>query len=290
MEGFARSPGDNFDGLAEKALLRRAIVLRRLGRHTEALAECDRVWDRYATDGEPAAGAQVATAMVLKGKLLGELQRAPEALRTYDSVVAKFGASPILTIVHDVAVALKDKGDLLFAQGRHDEALEAYRDLAARFEGDQTPEIATRVAAARNSEGLTLVALNRLPEALRAYDEVVRRYRSSATAELMAEVAVALVVKGNTLLEKSPSCVDRDDCDRDLRTLLTIHPRTDDLPPVAVNAYVDAALGACRIGRTEDMKEGWSGLWSEWRLHAAMLSQIAGLCYRLTIKETTWIS
>ena len=44
-------------------------------------------------------------------------------------------------------------------------------------------------------------------------------------------------------LEKSPSCVDRDDCDRDLRTLLAMHPRMDDLPPVALNAYVDAAIG-----------------------------------------------
>ena len=243
VEGLARSPGDSVDGLVEKALLRRAVVLRSLGRHAEALGECEKVWDRYAADGEHAAGVQAASAMALKGKLLGELRRAPEALRAYDSMVARFGASPIRTIAHDVAVALKDKGDLLFAQGRHAEALEAYRDVAARFEGGKTLESATRVAAARISEGLTLEALNRLPEALGAYDEVVRRHRSAATPELMAEVAVALVVKGNALLEKSPLRVDSDDCDRDLRTLLAMNPHTDDLPPVAVNAYVDAAIG-----------------------------------------------
>ena len=236
VEGFARYPSDNVDELA-KARLRRAVVLRRLGRHDEALIECDRVWDRYGENGAPAVGAPAAKAMVLKGKLLGELQRAPQALQVYDSVVARFGASP-RTVAHDVAEALKDKGDLLLVQGRHAAALEAYRDLAARFEGDQTPEVATRVAAARIREGLTLEALNRLPEALGAYDEVVRRFRSSATEELLAEVAVALVVKGNALLEKSPSSVDRDDCDRDLRTLLAIRPRTDELPSVVLNAYV----------------------------------------------------
>ena len=243
VEGFAHRPSDNVDGLAEQARLRRALVLRSLGRHAEAIAECDRVWHRCAANGEPAAGAQAAKAMVFKGKLLGELQRPKEALRVYDSMVAKFGASPVPSVVHDVAEALKDKGDLLLAEGQHAAALEAYRDLAARFEGDQTPEVATTVAAARISEGLTLETLNRLPEALAAYDEVVHRYRSSATSELMAQVAVALVVKGNALLEKSPSCVDCDDCARDLRTLLATHPRTDDLPPVAVSAYVDAAIG-----------------------------------------------
>ena len=238
VEGFARCPSDNVDGLAE-ARLRRALVLRCLGRHDEALAECDRVWDRYGDEnGDPAAGAHAAKAMVLKGKLLGELRRAPEALRVYDGMVAAFAASPESTIAHDVAEALKDKGDLLLAQGRPAAALEAYRDLAARFEADETPKIATRVAAARIGEGLALEALSRLPEALGAYDEVVRRFRTSATSELTAQVAVALVFKGNALLEKSPSCVDRDECERDLRTLLAIRPRTGELPPVALNAYV----------------------------------------------------
>lgn len=237
VDGFARYPSDNVDELAE-ARLRRAVVLRRLGRHDEALIECDRVWDRYGENGAPAAGAHAAKAMVLKGKLLGELQRAPQALQVYDSVVAAFAASPVRTIAYDVAEALKDKGDLLLAQERPAAALEAYRDLAARFEADETPKIATRVAAARIGEGLALETLRRLPEALRAYDQVVRRFRTSATSELTAQVAVALVFKGNALLEKSPSCVDRDDCERDLRTLLAIRPRTDELPPGALNAYV----------------------------------------------------
>ena len=33
-------------------------------------------------------------------------------------------------------------------------------------------------------------------------------------------------------------------------------------------------LGVCRIGRTEEAKECWSGLWSDYRLHESMLSQI----------------
>ena len=282
VEGFARCPSDSVDGLAE-ARLRRALVLGRLGRHDKALAECDRVWDRYGENGDPAAGAHAAKAMVLKGKLLGESQRAPEALRVYDSVVAKFGASP-RTVAHDVAEALKDKGDLLLAQGQHAAALEAYRDLAARFEGDQTPEIATTVAAARIREGLILETLNRLPEALAAYDEVVHRYRSSATSELMAQVAVALVVKGNALLEKSPSCVDRDDCARDLRTLLAMHPRTDDLPPVAANAYVDAAIGfSAYLDPTRALEQIQSSSAAQLLLPlATMLQQESGLNPRVS--------
>ena len=35
-------------------------------------------------------------------------------------------------------------------------------------------------------------------------------------------------------------------------------------------------LGVCRIGRTEEAKECWSGLRSDYGLHESMLSQIVG--------------
>ena len=40
--------------------------------------------------------------------------------------------------------------------------------------------------------------------------------------------------------------------------------------------FEDVALGVCRIGRTEEAKECWSGLRSDYRLHESMLSQIVG--------------
>ena len=40
-------------------------------------------------------------------------------------------------------------------------------------------------------------------------------------------------------------------------------------------------LGVCRIGRTEEAKECWSGLRSDYRLHESMLSQMVGLGYPL---------
>ena len=40
-------------------------------------------------------------------------------------------------------------------------------------------------------------------------------------------------------------------------------------------------LGVCRIGRTEEAKECWSGLGSDYRLHESMLSQIVGWGYPL---------
>ena len=43
----------------------------------------------------------------------------------------------------------------------------------------------------------------------------------------------------------------------------------------------DALLGVCRIGRTEEAKECWSGLQSDYGLHESMLSQIVGLGYPL---------
>ena len=43
---------------------------------------------------------------------------------------------------------------------------------------------------------------------------------------------------------------------------------------VAVLAH--GTLGVCRIGRTEEAKECWSGLRSDYRLHESMLSQIVG--------------
>ena len=50
--------------------------------------------------------------------------------------------------------------------------------------------------------------------------------------------------------------------------------------PVLVTEGVAAGaprlLGVCRIGRTEEAKECWSGLRSDYRLHESMLSQIVG--------------
>ena len=44
---------------------------------------------------------------------------------------------------------------------------------------------------------------------------------------------------------------------------------------------IDGLLGVCRIGRTEEAKECWSGLRSDYRLHESMLSQIVELGYPL---------
>ena len=243
VDGFARNPSDNVDGLAEKALLRRAVMLWRLGRHADALAAFDEVWHRYRVGGTLVSAELAASALVRKAKLLGELQRSAEALLVYDKVVGQFGASTVPKSAEYVAVALLRKGDLLRAQGRYAAALDAYRDVAGRFSGHDTPELAVRVAAARINEGHILETLDRLPDALAAYDDIVRRYGPSTVPALRAEVAVALVIKGNALLEQSPSGVDREGCARNLRTLLAMNPGTDDLPPVVAHAYVDAAIG-----------------------------------------------
>ena len=44
-------------------------------------------------------------------------------------------------------------------------------------------------------------------------------------------------------------------------------------------------LEVCRIGRTEEAKECWSGLRSDCRLHESMLSQNVGLGYPLPQHE-----
>ena len=48
-----------------------------------------------------------------------------------------------------------------------------------------------------------------------------------------------------------------------------------DYPPLEYSIYI-GILGVCRIGRTEEAKECWSGLRSDYRLHESMLSQIVG--------------
>ena len=161
VDGFARNPSDNVDGLAEKALLRRAVMLWRLGRHADALAALDEVWHRYRVGSTPAGAELAASALVRKARLLGELQRSAEALLVYDKVVGQFGASTVPKIAEYVAVALLRKGDLLRAQGRNTAALDAYRDVAGRFGKHDMPALAARVAAARVNEGQILETLNR---------------------------------------------------------------------------------------------------------------------------------
>ena len=48
-----------------------------------------------------------------------------------------------------------------------------------------------------------------------------------------------------------------------------------------VEIETNEVLGVCRIGRTEEAKECWSGLQSDYGLHESMLSQIVGLGYPL---------
>ena len=46
------------------------------------------------------------------------------------------------------------------------------------------------------------------------------------------------------------------------------------IPPDFEGKVEWSFLGVCRIGRTEEAKECWSGLRSDYRLHESMLSQI----------------
>ena len=57
------------------------------------------------------------------------------------------------------------------------------------------------------------------------------------------------------------------------------HRRLD--PGVGQDRRRHRCLGVCRIGRTEEAKECWSGLRSDYRLHESMLSQIVELGYPL---------
>ena len=107
-----------------------------------------------------------------------------------------------------------------------------------RFAGIGTPEIEAKVAGALVYRGVILAALNRLPEALEVCDEVVRRYRLSESPEVITQVGCALALTGTSLLERDSSSIDRAACARDLRTLLAILPRRDDLPLQVVHAVI----------------------------------------------------
>ena len=230
-------------------LAQRAYLLWTSGRSEEAVDACDEVVHRFAETEDPVLLAQLASALVTKGRALTALDRPAESVEAYDGVVRRTRETEDPALCAPLVDALFNKGLALEALGRPEEALETYNEVVRRFSDTEDTELLARVAGALVNKGHALDALGHAERAVEAYDDVLRRFSETEEAPLLVVVALALVNKGATLkaLGRAEEAIDL--FDEVVRREVTA------LPMQVAMALVNKGVALEALGRLEEEVE-----------------------------------
>ncbi len=197
---YAAAPGRT-DSEVAWILICKAIVLRRHGRHEEAIAVYDELISQFGESSDSTLRDWLAQALVGKGLTLGELQRSEEEIAVYNQVVSRFGDAPEPALRDQVANALLYKGITFGELDRYQEAIAIYDELVARFGEAREPALRERVGSALHNKAYSLGQLERSDEEIAVYDEIISRFGDAAEPKLRVLVATVLRGKGYTLAQ-----------------------------------------------------------------------------------------
>jgi tetratricopeptide (TPR) repeat protein len=174
---------------AMRALGEQAVLLYKLGRKEEALANCEEI-ARHKGEG-PAWRELVAWGLDAKGFLLSELNRKDEALRVCNKIVRRFGRAKKPALRGVVANALHQIEHLLYNLDRTDEVLPVCEQFLRLFGTANEP-------AAREGMKTTLLCkidglweLGRKEEALATCVEFLRLFDTANTRRETIEMVLS---------------------------------------------------------------------------------------------------
>ena len=175
------------------------VVLFERGRAADALAACQRVFDRFGADSDPALRARAAMALVHRGAILFEDPSA--SLAAYDEVLTRYGKDTAPELRQHVAAALINKGSILGRAGRLSEAMGAYGQVISRYTDDPTRTVREQVAVAMYNKGMLLAELGRTADAVLVHGELIDHFAHDPTPQLREKVVISLVSRGRALAE-----------------------------------------------------------------------------------------
>ena len=121
------------DAEESKALFRKALILGVLGKSEEAIAEYEKVIDRFSQSENERILEAVAKALVNKGITLGQLGKSEEAIAQFDKVIDRFSKSENEKLLEAVASALVNKIELMIISNQDIlDDIESYKKLFSK--------------------------------------------------------------------------------------------------------------------------------------------------------------
>ena len=166
------------------------------GEPEAAIAIFDSIVERFSGRESTRIQELVATALVLKGIVLGGEGRQSEALKTLTLVEERFHTSEIPQIKLLLAESMVNKGFMERKTGKLKEANTTFESVIERYSDSDTPQIQKRVVDALNLKANVQAELDETSAAIETYDKVVERYDSNKETNLIIPTARALVEKG----------------------------------------------------------------------------------------------
>ena len=165
----------------------RATALSMLGRHREAVQQCDQVYLRFARIPGPEYESVMARTSIIAGRALA-------ALGERDAAISAFGKSSRFTERDgepgQIARQAAAEGRALEIEGL-EEDLAQYDDFLAR------PGTRLQRAIYTVNRGVALAALDRPAEAISAYENLISEIRQDSDPELRVQLAMAMTNCGN---------------------------------------------------------------------------------------------
>ena len=126
-------------------LMRKALLLKKVGRLDESLAVCDEVFDRFSAHKEDPVRIIMGATAFLSGAILWGLGRRAAAADAFEQASEFMTATalrelePVTSLVHGLA---------LLSEGRAQEALAVLDDVIARYNIVAEPQLAGIIASA----------------------------------------------------------------------------------------------------------------------------------------------
>ena len=174
------------------------VVLFERGRPADALAACQRVFDRFGADPDPALRARAAMALVHRGAILED----PSAsLAAYDEVLLQYGNDAAPELREHVAASLINKGSILRKVGRLAEAVDAYDQVISRYIDDPTRIVREQVAMSMYNKGILLAELGCTADAVLVHGRLVDQFFHDPAPQMREKVVISRVSRGRVLTE-----------------------------------------------------------------------------------------
>lgn len=157
-----------------KAYIRKAELLQKLGRLEEALTATDEVYQRFASADDPELYYQASLALVNKMKIAEEIESKNKIIPIYTEVINRLGSSDDSRFTDPVDRAFVRKAEVLFKNSKNGEALDITEKAIDRFKGTQRKQDFLSKMMFKKAEILDKTGSEE--SALQAYDDFLDNF------------------------------------------------------------------------------------------------------------------
>ncbi|MFH5884257.1 DUF5343 domain-containing protein [Halalkalibaculum sp. DA3122] len=155
----------------DKALIKKAALLHKVGRLNEAIPALDKVFDRFARSEKPELYNQASIALINKMKIVEKLELRDQLLPVYEQLINRLDDSKNSEFSKYVDHAYAKRVDTLLEADKLEQGLEAIGKAIQRFKASSGKGGLLEQAMYKKAE--VLESLGRDEDAIEAYDELL---------------------------------------------------------------------------------------------------------------------